>query len=248
MLDDVTSALEYLDANRHADAIVIGGLLGLTATNVIPALFLAGYLVRVLRAGLRDDPAVPAFDEWLGLLRTGLGAGAVALPYQIVPMAAFVAAVGPETIVALLGPGTVSSTIHHGFAGGAYVARPDPVFVLGAVATVALELVFGYLSVVAVANYAREGSVRAGFAVETIRSEATCPETLVACAVGALGLFGVGVARGLAGHLPLVGPFAGSLVAFYGHVVIARFLGFRYASRTRSDAGGGNAGAAATAD
>jgi hypothetical protein len=116
---------------------VIGGLLGLTATNVIPALFLAGYLVRVLRAG---------------------------------------------------------------------------------------------------------------FAVETIRSEATRPESLVACAVGALGLFGVGVARGLAGLLPLVGPFAGSLVAFYGHVVIARFLGFRYASRTRSDAGGGNAGAAATAD
>lgn len=64
--------------------LLIGGVLGLLGFLLVPAFFVQGYLVRVLRVAVDGGDEPPVFDEWGDLLVDGLKLFVVTLAYFIV--------------------------------------------------------------------------------------------------------------------------------------------------------------------
>lgn len=130
---------EALQYPRSGDGawrrILIGGVLTALSALIVPAILLAGYYTRVLKAAMTDAAVkdVPEFDQWWDLLTTGLGFVAVAIVYGLVP--AIVVAIGTQTSAAVASLG--------GFLG----------------------LLVYYLLPAGLANYARKGNFTAAFDV-----------------------------------------------------------------------------------
>jgi hypothetical protein len=220
MAIDIESALTYpTESDDWVKTLLIGGLLTLFAVLIVPAFFLYGYLLRVLRAGMDGATEPPAFDDWGTLLREGVVATVVLLVYQLVPL--FVAAVTVGGSVAALGTGSE--------VGGA-------VGVVGLLAGLALSalvaLVFGYLTLIALANYAHVGTVGAAFDVSVLRAVAVNGDYAVPWLYGVGVLIGAAVVSGVVGLIPLLGAVAGAFVTFYGQVVAAWLWGKGFADAT----------------
>lgn len=74
--------------------IVIGGILGLLAVFVIPAVLVVGYLVRVLEETIDGDEVPPEFTDWGGLLSTGAVGTLITLAYTVLPVVVYAVVVG----------------------------------------------------------------------------------------------------------------------------------------------------------
>jgi hypothetical protein len=222
MAIDIERALTYpTNADDWVKSLLIGGVLTLLAVLVVPLFFLYGYLIRVLRSGMDEAAEPPSFDDWGTLLREGVVAFVVLLIYQLVPL--LVAAVTVGGSLAALGTGSE--------VGGA-------VGVVGLVAGLALSalvaLAFGYLTLIALANYAHVGSFGAAFDVSVLRAVAVDGAYAVPWLYGVGVLIGATVVSGVLGLVPLLGAIAGAFVTFYGQVVAAWFWGKGFADATGS--------------
>jgi hypothetical protein len=217
MAISIEDALTYpTESDDWVKTLLIGGLLTLFAVLIVPAFFLYGYLVRVLRAGMHEATEPPAFDDWGTLLREGVVAVVVLLVYQIVPLLIAAVTVG-GSLVAL---GTGSEF------GGA-------VGIVGVVTGLALSglvaLAFGYLTLIALANYAHVGTVGAAFEVSVLRTAAVDGDYAIAWLYGVGVLVGATVVSGIIGLIPLLGAVAGAFVTFYGQVIAAWLWGNGFA-------------------
>lgn len=198
----ITESLSYLrTSDDWVKTVVIGGLLTLLGVFVVPMVLVAGYLVRVLRATMHGDETPPRFDDWGSLAGDGVRAFVIALVYGLVPAVL----IGVTAALAGLaaGPGPRSGLVVGGVA-----------FVGGLFALV-VGLLAAYVLPAAVANYAEQGSVRAGFAVGDLRPVLTSGTYATAWAMGFVVVFGAAVVTALLNVVPLLGTVVGAFVSFY---------------------------------
>lgn len=235
------TAIRYVPASDDGtETILFGGVLTLLSWLLLPAVFVAGYLQRVLVRTNAGDPA-PAFDDWGDLFGEGLRAVAVALAYLAVP-AALVAAVLASLIIT-----SVEVTVVDSVADPATVADPvtstqpgiaGVLVVLGGLAlALVATLVAWYVLPAALARAALAGRLGAAFEFRRLAAVATTESYavgwLVAFAVLAVG----GALAGGLASVPVVGWALAPFAAFYLNTVAFALYGQGYRGATRSEAG-----------
>ncbi|WP_312909478.1 DUF4013 domain-containing protein [Natronosalvus caseinilyticus] len=208
-------ALAYPLRGDHAETSLIAAwlcvLVHVLVVPVLPLVALLGYVVSVLVLGSERDP--PPFLERT-VLRQALGAAGIAIAYGTVPLV-----IALSTVRLLTESGEVPS------GGGTFA-------VLVGSTTVLLVLgIAAYLLPIALANYGRAGSIRAGFA--DIVSVAGHGAYFVGWASGiTLLLVGLALSSALVsrGGVALV---AGTLIGAYAVLVSSRRIGRGYAAGRR---------------
>lgn len=176
--------------------LALGGLLFLGSALVFPMILLYGYLTRVVRHVVLEEPEMPEFDNWGGMFVTGIQALVVLVAYPLVAAVAI---------------GLVGALWWFGLA-------PD---VLLLVTLIFAPTVAAYFGPAAFINFATVGELSAAFDFGTIRDGATTSTYFVGWISGLL-ISSVGVS--LASMLSIV--LIGIPLMFYmfivGWSVIAR--------------------------
>lgn len=169
-------ALTYLwrDRDEAVTTVVIGGILTFFSFLLVPQVVVLGYVVRLLRAVDRDE-GPPTFGDLRGLLVDGVRAYVIWLAWTFVPLAVDWGLNGGrlrpgQATLWLLGwvfaPGPVSRVAGLGVERTSFFewyASWEPYVVL---------LVVLYLLPGAMANFARRGTLRAGFFDDGLRRQA----------------------------------------------------------------------------
>lgn len=177
---------------------------------VLAIVLATGYLVRVLAASQRGDPAPPVLADGWALLRDGLAGLLIGVAYLAIP-------------VALLA-GTVYGAIWSG-----RVAEPDAFSTLtiyaGSTAVLVLSGLGAYLLPIALASYARGPSLPAAVSRRDLSGAATHGAYFAGwtAGVGLLGT-GAGVAVGV-GSIHRVGPVLATALLAYVAVVTVHVWG-----------------------
>jgi len=202
--------------------ILIGGALTLFAFLLVPAFLVYGYVLRVLRAGIEGREEPPVFDDWGALLKEGVVAFVIVLVYQLIPLLVMTVTVG----------GSVAA-IATGSEAGAGVGI---VGLLGGLAlSTLLALVFGYVALIGLANYAHVGTFGSAFDLDVIRPVATDGAYAIPWLYGVGVLIAAAVVAGVLGVVPIVGAIAGVFVTFYGQVAAAWVWGTGFGDATGLD-------------
>lgn len=201
--------------------ILIGGVALLLSVFIIPIFLVSGYLVRAIRAGMDGASEPPVFDEWGQMLVEGFVTFIIALIYQMIPIIVFVVFVGGSFLAVLTGSRAAMGAGFLGMFGGLLLAW-------------ILSIVFGYVGLAGIANYAREGTFGAGFDFDVITDVVLSMEYLVAWAyVFALNLV-VGVITGVLNLVPFLGAVAAVFVSFYALVIAGWLWGDGFARALES--------------
>ncbi|WP_336339183.1 DUF4013 domain-containing protein [Haloarcula brevis] len=217
MLED---AIRYpWNGEQKVETILIGGVLSLLGVFFVPALFVYGYLVRVVRAvSDGDDEVPPVFDEWGDLLVEGVVAFLISLVYSLVPLVviglAIASLVLPVSVVS-----TASGEPTAGFAVGGLLLALVVVAV-----TLVVSLGAAYLLPAAVAAYAVTGRVGAAFSPGTLRAIGGSETYAVAWLVAVVIAIGAQVVGGFA-TVTVVGAILVPFLSFYGNVAGAYAVG-----------------------
>lgn len=203
--------------------VVIGGLALLLSFLIVPWFVVSGYLVRAIRAGMDGAEEPPAFDEWGDLLKEGVVAGIIGFIYQLVPLIVLVVFVGGSIMALLTGTDAGAGLGVFGILGGLFVWW-------------ILALVFGYVGLAGIANYAREGTFGAGFDFDVIRDVVTSRAYLLAWGyVIALNIV-VGIIVSVLNVVPLLGGIVGMFVAFYALIIAGWLWGDGFATAVEASA------------
>lgn len=193
-----------MERDDWVKTVLLGGVLILFGVLLVPLFLVYGYLVRTIRESLADSVGPPAFDDWGGLLVDGVQAWIISIVYLLVPL--IVAGVTIGGTIAAIATGSEAGAAAG--AGGLFVG-----FTLSAV----LGLVFGYLAVVALVNFAEERRFAAAFDFGTIKTVASDREYAIAWLVSMIVL----VVASFVGAIPLVGWLLAPFVTFYAAVIAA---------------------------
>lgn len=208
--------------------ILIGGLAILFSFFVIPIFAVAGYLVRAIRAGMADASEPPVFDDWGQLLVEGFVAAVIGVIYQIIPILVFVVFVGGSFLAILTGTDTGAGVGFLGFIGGFFLAW-------------ILSIIFGYIGLAGIANYAEVGSFGAGFDFDVIREVVTSTDYLIAWA-WVIGVnIVVGIITTFLNIIPFLGALVGVFVSFYALVIAGWLWGRGFAEARGRDVDAGTA-------
>lgn len=220
---------ESINYPRRSDdwtrTVLVGGALGLVATvlalvpivgvlAVIPGVFVAGYLVRTLRASAQGEETPPAFDDWRDLGADGLKATLISIAYGLVP-----AVIGGGLI--LLGGVGLFAGGDSGLATGAGALT----MLVGALLAFALGLIAAYVVPAALANYAETGALGDGFAFGEIRRTLTTGTYATAWLVGFAFIVAAGIVSGVLNAIPFLGVIVGPFVTFYAAVAAYHVIG-----------------------
>lgn len=209
-----------MERDDWVKTVLVGGVLVFFGFLFVPMLVVYGYVVRTIRGSLSGDAEPPAFGEWGGLLVDGLKAWVIGVVYLLVPALVAAVTVGGSVLA-----------IASGSEAGAAAGLGGMVF--GLALSAVLSLLFGYLAVVALVNFAREERMGAAFEFGTIRTVAFDRNYAIAW----LASVGVFIVVGLISAIPLLGwivtPFAG----FYAAIVAAKLWADGFAGATGSTTG-----------
>jgi hypothetical protein len=182
--------------------VLIGGVLIFLGFLIVPLFLVYGYIIRTIRGVLADDPSPPEFDEWGELFVDGVSAWVVSVVYLLVPL-----------IVAGITIGGSIAAVATGSEIGAAAGTGG--LLVGLTVSMILSLVFGYLAVVALVNFAREGRFGAAFDFDTIKTVALDRDYAIAWLVS----MGVFLVAGIVSMIPLVGWILTPFVSFYAAIV-----------------------------
>lgn len=184
--------------------VLIGGVLIFLGFLLVPLFLVYGYIVRSIGAVLADDPSPPEFDEWGELFVDGALAWIISVVYLLVPLLVAGFTVG-GSIAAVATGSEIGAAAG---AGGLLV---------GLTISTILSLAFGYLAVVAVVNFAREGQFGAAFDLDVIKTVALDRDYAIAWLVSV----GVFLIAGVVSSIPFVGWIITPFVSFYAAIVAA---------------------------
>jgi hypothetical protein len=202
--------------------VLIGGALTLVGFLIVPLFLVSGYVVRAIRANLDGEPEPPTFGDWGELLVDGLKATVIGFVYMLVPLIVMGLTVGGAIVAIATGSDAGAAA---GFGG----------LMIGLLVSFVLSLLFGYLSSVAIVNFAREGTLGAGFDVGRIWSVGFDADFAIPWLLSVA----VFIAAGVVTIVPLVGALIAVFTNFYAAIVAAR----RWADGfNESLDGGGSAG------
>lgn len=210
MVTMITDAITYLkESDEVWKTSLIGGLLLLFSFLLIPLFVVWGYVVRVLDRTTRGDDDAPVFEDWSELTVDGAKAFFILFVYSLIPI--LVGAV-LFTIAALIAGGEIGSIAVAGM-------------VLGGMLTFGLLVAAAYVVPAAIANFAEERRIGAGFAFETLRPVLSSGTY----ATGWLVAFGIALVGGVVGsvltEIPLVGIVLSAIVSFYALVTAFYVIG-----------------------
>lgn len=184
--------------------VLIGGILIFFGFLLVPLFLVYGYIVRSIGAVLADDPSPPEFDEWGELFVDGALAWIISIVYLLVPLLVAGFTVG-GSIAAVATGSEIGAAAG---AGGLLV---------GLTISTILSLAFGYLAVVAIVNFAREGQFGAAFDLDVIKTVALDRDYAIAWLVSV----GVFLIAGVVSSIPFVGWIITPFVSFYAAIVAA---------------------------
>jgi hypothetical protein len=223
-MTSLSDAIEYpREHDTWKKTILIGGLLSVFAFLFIPVLLLYGYILRVVKRRLDDDPQPPVFGEWGELLVDGIQVFVIGIIYLFIPLL-----VGAITI------GGAIAAIATGTEGGAIAGLAGALF--GFVISFVLSLVFGYVAVAAIVNFAREDRFGAAFDFATLRTVVLDGDYAVAWLIS-IGVFMIsGIVAAVLNIIPILGAVIGAFISFYAQVMAAYLWTEGYtAARDASD-------------
>ncbi|MFC4438787.1 MULTISPECIES: DUF4013 domain-containing protein [Natrialbaceae] len=206
----LTESIEYLKNSDEAwKTSIIGGVLLLFSFLLIPLFLVWGYVVRVLDRTARGDDEAPVFEEWGELTIEGAKAFVILLAYSLVPVVVGGILFGGMWLATGGTPGSI------GAAG----------FVLAGLITLALFVAAAYVSPAALANFAENRRIGAGFDIETLRPVLSTG-TYAARWLLAVGIVVVGsFVSGILNAIPFIGTVLGAIVAFYALVAAYYVIG-----------------------
>lgn len=184
--------------------VLIGGVLSLLSFLVVPLFLVAGYVVRAIRANLEGEPEPPSFGDWGELLVEGLKAVVIGFLYMLIPF-----------VVMGFTAGTAMMAMATG--GDAGMAAGLGGMMLGMLVSFVLFVAFGYLSAVAVVNFAREERFGAAFDFGVVRDVAFDGDFAVAYLIS----IAVFVAASLVNLVPIIGSLVAVFASFYATIVAA---------------------------
>ncbi|MGM0591075.1 MAG: DUF4013 domain-containing protein [Halobacteriota archaeon] len=217
MAIDIEAMAKYpMESDDWMMTILIGGVLSIFSFLIIPAFILYGYFVRVLRAGMANNPEPPQFDDWGGMLVEGLVAFVIGLVYQIIPIIVFWVTVGGSIMAMASGS---NAGVGAGFLG----------LIGGGLISFILALVFGYVGMVGVANYAHEGNLGAGFDIGVITDVAFSGKYAIPWLYGVGFLIVAAIIVGVLNIVPILGSIIGAFVMFYAGISAGKLVGMGYA-------------------
>lgn len=206
----LSESLTYLkDSDDALKTSIIGGLCLLFGFLLVPLFLVWGYVVRVLDRTSRDDDEAPRFEDWGDLTIDGAKAFAILLAYSLVPAVVGAVLFGGVWLATGGTPGTIGAIG----------------FLLAGAVTLAAFVAAAYVSPAAIANFASERRIGAGFDVDELRSVLATGTY----ATGWLLAFGIVVVgsfvSGILNAVPLVGTVLGAIVAFYALVAAYYVIG-----------------------
>ena len=219
-MDSFSDALSYpMEREEWYMIVLIGGVLSLLAFLILPILIVNGYVVRVIRFRLAGDPEPPAFEEWGTLLVDGIQVLIISIAYMLVPLIVAGITVGGSILALATRTDAGNVAALAGAFGGLSI-------------TFLLVLVFGYVAVVAIMNFAREEDLGAAFSFDTIRDVALNAEYAVAFGISILVFIGASVISGVLNVVPLLGAILSAFVFFYAEMVAAYLWADGFAEAT----------------
>lgn len=213
----ISDSLNYLRTSENwVKTVLVGGILTLLGFLVVPAVLVLGYLVRVVRATMRGDETVPAFDDWGELGADGLKAAVITLVYGLVP-----------TVVAgLLVGGSVATITAGGNANsGGLAALGGVALFVGVLAMFVLGLLAMYVVPAAIANFAETGELGAGFRFGELRPALTSGKYFTAWVSGFAVIVAGSILSGVLNVVPLLGVVLGGFIGFYAAVAAYYLVG-----------------------
>jgi hypothetical protein len=199
--------------------VLIGGLLTLASVLVVPAFPLYGYLLRVLRGGMTEAAEPPVFDDWGTLFREGIVAFAIVIVYQLIPLLVMAVTVGGSLAAIATGSDAGATAGVAGLLGGLALSA-------------LLALVFGYVTLIGVANYAHTGRAGAAFDLDVIRAVAVDGAYAVPWLYGVVALIAANVVAGVLNVVPILGAIVGVFVFFYAQMIAAWLWGKGFGDAT----------------
>ncbi|ELY51629.1 DUF4013 domain-containing protein [Natronolimnohabitans innermongolicus] len=210
----LTDALTYLKHSTDAwKTTLIGGLFVLLSVFIVPMFFVWGYVVRVLERTARGNDEAPTFDDWRELTVDGAKAVAILAAYALVPIVVGGLLFGGLWFAVGTDPGTL---------GSAAIA-------VASLLMLALTITVAYVVPAALARFATEGRLRAGFEFDALRPSLATSTYAVGWLL-ALGIvFAGSLLAGLLGEVPVVGALLGAIVSFYALVAAYYVVGQTWA-------------------
>lgn len=184
--------------------ILIGGILIFLSFLIIPMFLVYGYLLRAIRGSLDEASEPPVFEDWGELFIEGLKAWVIGLIYMLIPLIVMFVTVG--TAVLAFATGTES---------GAAAGFGSLFFGFGI--TVILALVFGYVGVAGIVNFAKEERFGAAFDFDTLKQVIFHREYAIAFLVAVV----VFIVASLVNAIPFFGWLLSPFVGFYAAIIAA---------------------------
>lgn len=214
-------ALDFEEAVRYPSTdddwiltVFVGGVLTFFSFLLLPLLPVYGFLIRVLRAGMNDDPP-PSWSGWGELFVQRFVAFVIAFIYQLIPLIVVAVSVGGSIAAFVSGsPESVGMGIAS-LLGGLSLAF-------------LLTIIFGYIGLIGLANYAREGRFGAAFDVGLIKRVGLNRTYAIHWIYGVVILIAASVVTSILGIIPFLG-IVGVFVIFYAMIAAGRVWGRGFA-------------------
>ncbi|WP_435066540.1 DUF4013 domain-containing protein [Haloplanus sp. C73] len=218
MAIDIEEAVRYpANSDDWLKTVLIGGVLTMLSFLIVPAFFVYGYVIRTLRAGIADEAEPPAFDDWGTLLKEGVVGLVILLVYQLIPLLVMAVTVG--------GSITAMATGTEAGAGLGLLG-----LLAGILFSTLLALVFGYVGLIGITNYAHVGSFGAGFDIDVIRDVGLDGAYAVPWVYGIVILIGATAVTSILSLVPVIGAIIGVFITFYGQIAAAWVWGKGFAN------------------
>lgn len=197
--------------------VLIGGVLMFLGFLIVPLFLVYGYVVGIIRDRLAGDDELPSFGNWATLFVEGLQAWLIGLIYMIVPLIVGGATVGGAVLAMATGS-------------EAGAAMGFTTMFIGLGLTALLALVFGYVAVAAVVNFAREERFGAAFDFGELKPIVLHRDFAIAW-LAAVAVF---IVASIIYSIPVIGWLLAPFVSFYAALIAADLWAGGF-SRARSD-------------
>ena len=208
-MQPIADVITYpMESDEWMRTIIIGGILSFLGFLLIPLFLVYGYLMRVIRSATAGNPEPPTFGDWGELFVEGIKAFVIGLIYMLIPFIVLGVTVGSAVIA--LATGT-DAGVAAGLSG----------LFVGLGLFFILALVFGYIAVAALVNFAREERFGAAFDVEVLKTVLFHREYAITWLVSVVIIVVASMIAGGLNLIPLLGAVIGAFVTFYAAIVAA---------------------------
>lgn len=206
----IGEAINYpIQRDEWYRTIIIGGVLSFFSFLIIPLFLVYGYIIRVIQSSLREESTPPVFEDWVELLIVGIKGWVIGIIYLLIPI--------------LVGALTIGTALI-GFLTGTDIGAGIGVMTLlvGFFVSFFLFVLFAYVAVAAIVNFARTEQFADAFDIATLRPIWTDSRYAIAWVLSVILLLVAGVIAGALNVIPMLGTVVAAFVYFYFQMAAAR--------------------------